>query len=98
MDVYYADTVSVLIPVTPGPWMEGKDPIERAMNCRINYKNERTMNTEGEEVVSHINLLCAYGENIDYNYRIRIDLVEYGIISIDRTQDFSSQYQKVYLG
>ena len=97
INAYLTEKVTLLIPAPQDDWMEKPAPSERAISARINYENKRVVNPEGEEVVSKVNLLVDFDEDIYYDYGIRVKNIEHTIYSIDRQQDFSARYLIIYL-
>lgn len=97
IDAYTNQTVTLLTPQDPDDWSEKRDPVERKIQARVDWINKLVRNIEGEEVTSAVQVIIAYDSTIYYDHKIRIDNVEHSIIKIDRIQDFSSQYLRVFL-
>jgi len=81
----------------PGDYLEPGIPIRISMKARVNWKNTKVRNFEGEEVVSKVNIMIPVLSDLYFDSRFEVNGVEHGILAIDREQDFSARYLVVYL-
>jgi len=97
IDAYMNETIKLLSPNPPGDFMEKTPPTETEILARVNWINKLVKNTEGEEVMSAVNIDIDNDISIYYDHKFEIQNVKFSIIKIDRVQDFSAQYLKIYL-
>jgi len=97
IDAYMNETVKLLVPNPPGDFMEKTPPTEVEILARVNWINKLVKNAEGEEVMSAVNIDIDNDTSIYYDHKLEIQNVKFSIIKIDRVQDFSAQYLKIYL-
>ena len=97
IDAYMNETVILLVPNPPGDFMEKTPPTEVEILARVNWINKLVKNAEGEEVMSAVNIDIDNDTSIYYDHKLEIQNVKFSIIKIDRVQDFSAQYLKIYL-
>lgn len=94
---YLKEKIVKIQPVK-GDYLEPGDPIETDVSARVNWKNKLVRNVEGEEIMSNVNIDIENDPDLYFDCQYRIDGVTFSVISIDRQQDFSTRYLKVYLG
>lgn len=96
INAYLKETIVRIDPV-PGDYMEPGIPTRTNVKARVNWKNKKVRNMEGEEVESNVNIMIRHSGSLYFDSKYEINGVEYGILAIDREQDFSARYLVVYL-
>lgn len=94
---YQTETIVMIKPGIPGDYMEPSEPELVDLQARVNHETKMVRNAAGEMVASNINILVEVDEDIYFDYRFKINDVEYSIINIDKKQDFSFRYYQIYL-
>jgi hypothetical protein len=94
---YQTEPVVMVKPGIPGDYMEPTEPELIDLPARVNHETLMVRNAAGEMVASNINILVEVDEDIYFDYRFKINDVEYSIINIDKKQDFSFRYYQIYL-
>jgi len=71
--------------------------VEVNINGYVNWKTRLIRDINGEEVVSSGSAYILYNENLTHKDRLKIDGVEYAIITVKQLKDFSRTAQEVFL-
>jgi len=98
INAYLNETITLIRAGKPGDYMEPTEPELIDVKARVNWINELIRNQEGEQVVSAVNVLIKPDEEVYFDDRFKIHEIGYSILKIDKRQDFSARYLKIWLG
>jgi hypothetical protein len=94
---YLVDSITILRWNDDDKWNEDNARIEVNINGYVDWKTRLIRDINGEEVVSSGSAYILYDENLTHKDRLKIDGVEYAIITVKPLKDFSRTAQEVFL-
>jgi len=94
---YCVDDITILRWQGDDQWNEPIAALEVDVKGYADWKTKLIRNIEGEEVVSRGSVYILYDGDLTHKDRLKIDGVEYSIITIRQVKDFSDVAQEVFL-
>ncbi len=77
-----------------GPYgAEYADPV--TISCRIEYHKTKTMDNEGNEVVSKVRLICGPDVTIPPESKVTYDGTEYQVVDLQKYQGLKNKTHQV---
>ena len=98
LDVYGVDSIIILRAPDPA-YTEWNEPIaatEETVKGYVEWKTKLVRNLAGEEVVSSGNATIPIDTTINHIDKLKINSVEYPILTIEYGKDFSNVWTRVY--
>jgi len=98
LNVYSVDSIIILrAPAVPyTEWNEPIAPTEETVKGYVEWKTRLVRNLAGEEVVSSGNVLIKIDTTVDHIDKLKINSVEYPILTIEYGKDFSKVWTRIY--
>lgn len=94
---YCVDVITILRWQGKDSWGEPLDRVEVEVKGYTDWKTRLIRDISGEEVVSRGSVYIIYDGDLTHQDRIKIDSVEYAIITVRQVKDFSEVAQEVFL-
>ena len=98
LNVYGVDDIIIVRAPDPAytEWNEPIDPTEETVKGYVEWKTKLVRNLAGEEVVSSGNVLIPIDTTVNHIDKLKINSVEYPILTIEYGKDFSNVWTRIY--